>query len=376
MNAIYDSELYHHGIKGQKWGVRRYQNADGSLTAAGKKKYYRDSAGVDKAKAKKQDAARRTNNAFNTAYNYDQIHIGLTKKSRATSKANWNDYNKEASNYRKQKAAYKSAKKEYKENVKNDPELQAHRAAVRKKVAIAAGATALAAVGAYTLHKTGADKKIADSVIQAGRGMSKKAYNKFYDRPIDTKARVVPNIQKQLGTTKGQVPTRPYKYMDIETNTGRNYKLGTDISLPRYAKTEGHGPISGKKTGNTVKARSLAATGRSDAYVERKRMDARKERRGKIERRTGKGAVGNPIVFDPVRDSYVTNPNYKKARSMTTKRYIDDSLDNFDKSYRGTKKGTVKLNRTSAAAGLVKGANKVKRQDEFLANTKLKKRKK
>ena len=31
--------LYHHGIKGQKWGVRRYQNQDGSLTAAGKQKY-------------------------------------------------------------------------------------------------------------------------------------------------------------------------------------------------------------------------------------------------------------------------------------------------------------------------------------------------
>ena len=29
-------ELYHHGIKGQKWGVRRYQNADGTLTSAGK----------------------------------------------------------------------------------------------------------------------------------------------------------------------------------------------------------------------------------------------------------------------------------------------------------------------------------------------------
>lgn len=27
--------LYHHGIKGQKWGVRRYQNEDGSYTAAG-----------------------------------------------------------------------------------------------------------------------------------------------------------------------------------------------------------------------------------------------------------------------------------------------------------------------------------------------------
>ena len=33
------SDLRHHGIKGQKWGVRRFQNADGSLTAAGRKRY-------------------------------------------------------------------------------------------------------------------------------------------------------------------------------------------------------------------------------------------------------------------------------------------------------------------------------------------------
>lgn len=31
--------LMHHGIKGQRWGVRRFQNADGSLTASGKKRY-------------------------------------------------------------------------------------------------------------------------------------------------------------------------------------------------------------------------------------------------------------------------------------------------------------------------------------------------
>jgi hypothetical protein len=32
-------ELYHHGIKGQKWGIRRYQNPDGTLTPAGKRRY-------------------------------------------------------------------------------------------------------------------------------------------------------------------------------------------------------------------------------------------------------------------------------------------------------------------------------------------------
>lgn len=36
------SELYHWGIKGMKWGVRRYQNKDGTLTPAGKKRYAED----------------------------------------------------------------------------------------------------------------------------------------------------------------------------------------------------------------------------------------------------------------------------------------------------------------------------------------------
>lgn len=33
-----DNEFYHHGIKGMRWGVRRYQNKDGSLTNVGRKR--------------------------------------------------------------------------------------------------------------------------------------------------------------------------------------------------------------------------------------------------------------------------------------------------------------------------------------------------
>ena len=44
MKLYYETpnSLQHHGIKGQKWGVRRFQNKDGTLTAKGKKRYNTD----------------------------------------------------------------------------------------------------------------------------------------------------------------------------------------------------------------------------------------------------------------------------------------------------------------------------------------------
>lgn len=55
----YELQLYHHGILGMKWGIRRYQNANGSLTAAGKKRYG-TKANFEKVQAAKR-AAQKAN---------------------------------------------------------------------------------------------------------------------------------------------------------------------------------------------------------------------------------------------------------------------------------------------------------------------------
>ncbi len=45
---MYETELYHHGIRGQKWGVRRWQNADGSLKSGGAAHYQKQAEKLGK----------------------------------------------------------------------------------------------------------------------------------------------------------------------------------------------------------------------------------------------------------------------------------------------------------------------------------------
>lgn len=68
--------IYHWGIKGMKWGVRRYQNSDGSLTPAGKKRYSDSSSSSsssdskkDTPTVKKKSISEMTDSELNEAIN-------------------------------------------------------------------------------------------------------------------------------------------------------------------------------------------------------------------------------------------------------------------------------------------------------------------
>lgn len=83
-------ELYHWGIKGMKWGIRRYQNKDGSLTPAGRKRYSEEEARLkerEKSIKGKEKAAARQAKLDAKKAELDAREAALKKGKTATSNA-------------------------------------------------------------------------------------------------------------------------------------------------------------------------------------------------------------------------------------------------------------------------------------------------
>ena len=110
------TDLYHHGIKGQKWGVRRYQNTDGTLTRAGKRHQTKlNKVKIDQAKTALGVAERELNlrnKAQEEAENKLRNHINKMQstKFRKVTNKKWTElqeeYDKLDSDYRSKHDSY------------------------------------------------------------------------------------------------------------------------------------------------------------------------------------------------------------------------------------------------------------------------------
>ena len=94
-----DNELYHYGMKGMRWGIRRYQNKDGSLTPAGKKRYNKEMAKLkaeEKALKNKQKTQAKMDKLDEKRKDAEALRKGKTppstlKKAKETQKRSLKD---------------------------------------------------------------------------------------------------------------------------------------------------------------------------------------------------------------------------------------------------------------------------------------------
>ena len=106
-NFISENELYHWGIKGMKWGVRRYQNPDGTLTPAGRKRLEKKDQKWAKKKTEKITAkAKKTSQRELDAYGKELLKFpGARKSDGKLSAQTVNAYNRKMAELMSQKTS-------------------------------------------------------------------------------------------------------------------------------------------------------------------------------------------------------------------------------------------------------------------------------
>lgn len=177
-----NNELQHWGIKGMKWGVRRYQNKDGTLTAAGKKRY---KAEMDKLKAEEVTLKNRA------ATNAKLAKLDTKRKSIDALK-------KSADGISEPKRADQPRKKSI-GDMSDDELIKAiRRAQLEDQYRTLRPATVSA--GRKFADKI-LNEAIAPASIKAGRRFLENALNKFGDTLLKDKATVDPDSVDELETT-------------------------------------------------------------------------------------------------------------------------------------------------------------------------------
>lgn len=193
--AVY-YELYHHGIKGQRWGVRRFQKKDGSLTPAGKKRYddtpelNRQRAALESAKARRKEAVKVVNKASNR-YNavptdknrkaYEKADADYFMADRAYRQANLKyKTNKEVARIEDKGIEFKNKSKhrlkleeQYKKMGMTDEQAQAaaNNRIRTEKILVASAALTVAACATYVAVKARKDR--IDGIIKAGEDLQR-----------------------------------------------------------------------------------------------------------------------------------------------------------------------------------------------------------